>query len=107
METLAIATHSQMHLHEADAHLEFARLEMALGNAAEARTHLETARDMIDEMGYRRRDAEVLIETARLELLEGKKEDARKTHTAAKAKVDEMGCHRWDPDLAELAEKLK
>jgi len=48
-----------MGLFEADCHLEFARLELAAGNNGCARTHLAAGREMIDRMGYHRRDAEV------------------------------------------------
>ena len=48
-----------MGLHQADAHLENARLYLAMGEEAEAREHLATAKEMIGRMGYHRRDGEV------------------------------------------------
>jgi tetratricopeptide (TPR) repeat protein len=59
-ETLRIATRGGMGLHLADYHLESARLHLAKGNQEKAREHLTTAREMIEHMGYHRRDREVI-----------------------------------------------
>jgi hypothetical protein len=48
-----------MGLHLADCHLESARLHLAQGNRDKAREHWETAKAMIERMGYHRRDKEV------------------------------------------------
>ncbi len=56
---MAIAERGQMGLHQADAHLEYARLYLAMGEEPEAREHLATAKEMIGRMGYHRRDGEV------------------------------------------------
>ncbi len=58
-EALSIATRGEMGLHQADAHLEYARLHLAMGDTARAQHSLETARAMVQRMGYHRRDAEV------------------------------------------------
>ncbi len=58
-EAMAIAERGGMGLHQADAHLENARLYLAMGEAPEAREHLATAKEMIGRMGYHRRDGEV------------------------------------------------
>jgi tetratricopeptide (TPR) repeat protein len=58
-ETMSIAQRGGMRLHEADAHLEYARLHLAMGETDEARERLATAKTMIDDMGYHRRDPEV------------------------------------------------
>jgi tetratricopeptide (TPR) repeat protein len=58
-ESLRIATRGSMRLHQADCHLESARLALAMGDRATARQAWETAKAMIDEMGYHRRDGEV------------------------------------------------
>jgi hypothetical protein len=58
-ETLRIATRGGMGLHLADYHLESARLHLAQGNRDKASEHLATAREMIERMGYHRRDNEV------------------------------------------------
>jgi len=58
-EVLRIATRGPMGLHLADYHLESARLRLAQGKRDEAREHWETARGMIERMGYHRRDREV------------------------------------------------
>jgi tetratricopeptide (TPR) repeat protein len=58
-QAMAIAERGGMGLHRADAHLEFARLYLAMGEEAEAREHLATARESIKRMGYHRRDDEV------------------------------------------------
>ncbi len=54
-----------MRLFEADCHLEYARFYLAQDLRDQARTHFTTAKDMVSEMGYHRRDPEV----AELELL--------------------------------------
>ena len=48
-----------MRLHLADCHLESARLALATGDRDAARKAWETAKTMIEEMGYDRRDGEV------------------------------------------------
>ena len=48
-----------MGLHLADYHLESARLQLAQDNNDKAREHLSTAKEMIERMGYHRRDKEV------------------------------------------------
>ena len=48
-----------MRLHESDCHLESARLALATGDRASARRKRETAKAMVEEMGYLRRDEEV------------------------------------------------
>jgi tetratricopeptide (TPR) repeat protein len=58
-EALRIATRGEMALHLADCHLESARLQLAQGNRDKAREHWETAKAMIERMGYHRRDKEV------------------------------------------------
>ena len=45
-----------MRLHEADAHLEYARLHLAEGDGEAARASLADARKIVHETGYRRRD---------------------------------------------------
>ena len=54
-----ISTRSGMGLHLADYHLESARLRLAQGDKEKAREHCRTAKEMIDRMGYHRRDKEV------------------------------------------------
>ena len=58
-EAMTIATRGQMRLCEADCHLEQARLHLAMGNKDEARKSHAIAREMIEDMGYHRRDKEV------------------------------------------------
>jgi hypothetical protein len=77
-ETLRIATRGEMNLHLADYHLESARLHLAQADRdpgssdadpdrgdsrsahlAKAREHWATAKEMIDRMGYHRRDREL------------------------------------------------
>ena len=55
-----------MRLHEADCHLEYARLFLAMGDAAQAREHFAVAKRMVAEMGYGRRDGEVAALEAEL-----------------------------------------
>ena len=56
---LRIATRGPMGLYIADYHLESARLHLARGKQNKAREHYSTAKEMIERMGYHRRDNEV------------------------------------------------
>ena len=58
-EAMTIAESGEMGLHQADCHLEYARLSLAMGDQEKAREHLATAREMIGRMGYHRWDKEV------------------------------------------------
>jgi len=58
-EALSIATRGGMRLHEADCHLEYARLHLTCGEKEKARESLAKAKGMIEQMGYHRRDGEV------------------------------------------------
>jgi hypothetical protein len=58
-EVFRIAAGGGMGLHLADYHLESARLQLAQGNKDKSREHWTTAREMIERMGYHRRDKEV------------------------------------------------
>jgi tetratricopeptide (TPR) repeat protein len=58
-EAQRIAERGSMGLHLADCHLEWARLWLATGERAQAREHWETAKAMVERMGYHRRDREV------------------------------------------------
>ena len=56
---MVIAGRGGMGLHQADAHLEYARLYLAMGEPNKARESLATAKKMVGDMGYHRRDGEV------------------------------------------------
>ena len=58
-EALTIAARGEMGLHQADGHLAYARLYLAMGDTTRAHESLATARAMVARMGYHRRDAEV------------------------------------------------
>ena len=58
-EALILAEHRGFRLHEADAHLGFARLSLAEGTPVAAREHLDRARTIVDATGYHRRDREL------------------------------------------------
>ena len=66
-EALVIATRGGMRLHEADCHLGYARLFLAMDDAAQAREHFAIAKRMVTEMGYGRRNREVAELLAELE----------------------------------------
>ena len=55
-EATSIAEGGGMGLYQADCHREYARLYLALGEKDQARAHLATAREMVNRMGYHRRD---------------------------------------------------
>lgn len=58
-EALAIAVRGQMGLYEADCHIAYARLYIAQGKKEKAQESWAKAREMIDRMGYHRRDKDV------------------------------------------------
>ena len=58
-EALTLATRCGFRLHEADAHLGYARLSVAEGDLTAARAHLSLARTIVDATGYHRRDGEL------------------------------------------------
>jgi len=59
-EAMTIAKRGEMGLHQADCHLEYARLYMALGKNDDARRSLDIAKGMVEKMGYHRRDTDIL-----------------------------------------------
>lgn len=58
-EAMTITTRGGMVLHQADCHLEYARLYLVMGEKDKARESLATAKEMIEDMGYHRRDKEL------------------------------------------------
>ncbi|MCZ6654320.1 MAG: AAA family ATPase [Planctomycetota bacterium] len=58
-EAMKIATRSGMRLFEADAHLEYARLHLAMGDKEQARTSLAAGKRLVQDTGYHRRDEAV------------------------------------------------
>ncbi len=58
-EAMLVATRGSMRLHEADCHLEQARLSLAAGDLPRARASATRARAIITDTGYHRRDAEL------------------------------------------------
>ncbi|MDK1021994.1 MAG: NACHT domain-containing protein [Candidatus Hydrogenedentes bacterium] len=58
-EAMSIAERGGMGLFQTDAHLEYARLRLAMGDRPEARENLDKAKEMVGRMGYHRRDGAV------------------------------------------------
>jgi tetratricopeptide (TPR) repeat protein len=58
-EAMRVATRGSMGLHEADCHLEYARLYLAQDEKKLARESWGKAKEMIERMGYHRRDRDV------------------------------------------------
>jgi tetratricopeptide (TPR) repeat protein len=58
-EAMRIARRSEMRLHQCDAHLEYARLALAVGDREKARAHVVEARQLVEKTGYGRRRPEV------------------------------------------------
>jgi hypothetical protein len=54
-----IATRGGMRLVQADSHLEYARLYVMQGEKEKGNEHWRTAREMIEHIGYHRRDKDV------------------------------------------------
>ncbi len=71
VEALEIAERGSMRLFQCDAHLEWTRFHLAAGEAVDARRHLEVARGLVEETGYRRREGEVAFLEERVVVLEG------------------------------------
>ena len=65
-EALELAVRMGARLFEADAHLGFARLRLDQGREDDARTHFETAKRLVEETGYHRRDGALAELAARL-----------------------------------------
>lgn len=59
-EAFTLAERSGMKLYQADCHLEYARLNLAIGKKEEAGQNLVTAKEMVEKMGYHLRDQDVL-----------------------------------------------
>ena len=59
-EAMTIAERGEMGLHQADCHLGYARLYLAMGRNEDARKCLDTAREMVEKMGYHRRDKDIV-----------------------------------------------
>lgn len=72
-EAMSIAARGGMGLHQADCHLEYARLYLAgePRDLGRAREHLGKAREMIERMGYHLRDGAVRELEAELEAVGG------------------------------------
>jgi tetratricopeptide (TPR) repeat protein len=58
-EAMTIVERGGMGLHQADCHLGYARLYLAMGKNEDARKCLDIARGMVEKMGYHRRDRDV------------------------------------------------
>ncbi|TFH42962.1 MAG: hypothetical protein E4G94_05525 [ANME-2 cluster archaeon] len=58
-EAMTISERGEMGLHQADCHLEYSRLYLAMEEKERAHVHLSTAKEMIGRMVYHRRDREV------------------------------------------------
>lgn len=58
-EAMKIALRSGMRLFEADAHLQYARLHLAMGDKDKARASLATGKAIVKDTGYHRRDGAV------------------------------------------------
>jgi len=102
----SIAKRGEMRLFECDCHLEYARLHLAQGEKFEARTHLETGEQMVNEMGYHRRDPALHLGYARLLMAEGDTAKAREHLATAKKLIQEMGAHGHDWEVAELEAQM-
>ncbi len=59
-EVMTIATRGGMHLHQADCHLEYSKLYLAMDEKDKACESLDKAKEMIEQMGYHRRDRDVM-----------------------------------------------
>ncbi|HUV02859.1 MAG TPA: tetratricopeptide repeat protein [Desulfobacteria bacterium] len=126
-EAREIAERGSMKLWLVDYHLEACRVinqQLAVGNkqiiedgqevtlsreemVSEFAGHLQTGKEMVEKMGYGRRQPEILMLEAQLAFANGDKEKAREWLEKAKTKFDEMGIRQWDFEVAELEERLR
>jgi tetratricopeptide (TPR) repeat protein len=60
-EAKEIAEMGSMGIHLCDYHLEAGRVFLARGEEEKANDHFQVAKEMIDKMGYHRRDAELFL----------------------------------------------
>ncbi len=67
-EAMTIAERGEMGLYKADCCIGYARLYLAAGDKEKARGELAAAKEMIEKMGYHRRDGEVKEMEERLKL---------------------------------------
>lgn len=58
-QAMSIAESGDMRLHQADCHLQYARLYLAEGKREESRKSLADARGLVEQMGYHLRDKDV------------------------------------------------
>lgn len=58
-EIMNIAERCNMGIYQADCHLEYARFYLSMGEKGKARERLDTAKKMIEKMGYHLRDNDV------------------------------------------------
>ena len=65
-EAIVIAERGSMGLHQADCHLEYARLNLAMADKDKARKSLDIAKKMIEKMDYHLRDKDVMEIEGRL-----------------------------------------
>lgn len=73
---------------------------------ARLKDHLESAKRMVNETGYHRRDPEVELGYTRLYLSDGDKENARVHLKKAKKLLEKMGIRMWDWEVEGLEKKL-
>lgn len=68
-ESMARANRSGMALHQADAHLEYARLYLAQENKEKAQENFNIGKKMVTDIGYYRRRQDILVLEAQLRLI--------------------------------------
>ncbi len=133
-EAQEIAERGGMGLWLADYHLEAGRLiyqqlavergQSAVGNyqvllkdkqitlsrkemLSEFESHLQTAKEMVDKMGYGRRQPEILLLEAQLAFAKDEKVEARVHLGKAKQLLEKMGIREWDFEVRELERQLR
>ncbi len=105
-EAKEIAERGEMKLHLADYHLEACRLCLAEHKVEDAENHLSIAADMINKMGYGRRQPEILLLKAQLHFAKGNKRESQKMLAEAKSSFKKMGIKMWDWEVRELERKI-
>jgi tetratricopeptide (TPR) repeat protein len=109
-EVLELTSRSDMRRLECDTHLEYCRLLLATAEGCNAtvedltraRWHLERARQMAEEMRYRRRDCDLALISARLHFCAGRTDAAQAELRRAEGLLEELGRHRNETEVCEL-----
>lgn len=105
-EAVQISVRSEMRLAECDARLEQARQTLDSNDLPTARSAFETARTLIDDCSYHRRDCELALIESRIAHVAGDPDSARAALTRARTIATDQKLRIHDAELAALESLL-